>query len=436
MLLPPHPPESASDTGDRPSLGDRGAGYAEYAAGLALVAGITAAVLTTGVNTEVRDLIDGALCQVAENESCDDAPAANSDDHTGPGPGQNGEDSEGDNTSRPSDEQLEAVEDEVQEIRDYLNSGLFDWWWGPDHPSDIMDDMSPAELRALYWSLSDDEIRELLSEDDVRDLTLRRADLDTLRRLQDIAPAQVGPDFDDVNQAEDAKKDEDVDYDPTWGEVEGGQLYGDDGEISSDDLDQGSLGNCWWLAGTGAIADQNPEMIKDMIQENSNGTYTVTFGDGESVTVTPDIVVDADSGGAVFSDPGHEGVMWPAILEKAHAQREGSYGETEGGNAADSLEMVTGNDAEEIDAGDVTEADLNSWLEGDDPHAVTVASLREGDGKDPYKNGDLAERHVYVVEEVNDGKVELTNPWGHSHATLTIDEFNEFMREVDVAPTG
>ncbi|MBB4930792.1 hypothetical protein F4561_001612 [Lipingzhangella halophila] len=416
---------------------DRGAGFAEYAAAILLVAAVASVVLASGVGTTVRNYLEDAICKALPDGCEDREPSGNPSSTTGGGNSDDSDDGastpggDENDPDRPSDEELEAVEDDIADIRDHLNGNWFTNLLSSD-PEDVMADMSAAELNALFWSLSEDEIEELLSDDSVRDLTLRNADLDTLRRIQNIDPDLVGPDFDDTDGAKEAKQDDDIDHDLDYAEVEDGQLYGDNGEISSDDIDQGSLNNCWWLAGIGAVADQNPEMIKDMISENDNGTYTVTFADGEEVVVTPDIVVDS-SGNAEFSDPGSDAVMWPAILEKAHAEREGGYGETEWGLASDSMELVTGNDVEEVPAGDVTEGQLNDWLTGDDPHAVTLFTL--GEDKD-NKHEDLVNNHFYIVESVEDGQVELYNPWGGAgdHETISIEELNANTRQVDAAP--
>ena len=79
------------------------------------------------------------------------------------------------------------------------------------------------------------------------------------------------------------------------------------------------------------------------IQNNDNGTYTVTFHDGDEeveVTVTADVPVDSD-GEPIFAEFPYSGVdqngsdyeLWPAIIEKAYARYRGDYREIEGGRA-------------------------------------------------------------------------------------------------------
>ena len=117
-------------------------------------------------------------------------------------------------------------------------------------------------------------------------------------------------------------------------------------EPSIDDIDQGDLGDCWFLAGLGAVAGDNPELIEDHIEDNGDGTYTVTFyeeDDGRwvpvEVTVDGDFPVDADGNAAYAKPSGDE--TWVMIYEKAFAELHGGYGDIEGGSGEHSMEQIT-----------------------------------------------------------------------------------------------
>ncbi|WP_046471411.1 C2 family cysteine protease [Allosalinactinospora lopnorensis] len=441
-LWHPSSPDAKKGEGEQSRFGpstDRGASFAEYAAVIILVAAIAVGVITTGVGGRITNLIHSAVCSIAETSGCEDT-TPNGDSAQAPAP--SGE-QEIDNTSPPipdgypAPQDFEDARDSNDEIREYLDKGGSHWWnpwsWGnPDHPKDIMAGMSADELNALMWSLSPDEIRELLREDGVREIVLSQVNLDTLRRLRQIDPAGIDPDFSDVGGDDANEDDGNPNDDLGWGQVLDGTLWGEDGhQISSDDIEQGGLGDCWWLAGMGAIADQDPGFIQNMITENPNGTYTVTFPDtGENVTVTPDIVVGED-GTAAFSDP-QNNVMWPVILEKAYAEREGSFGEIEGGWPKDAMETITGNSSERHDSEDVSEAQLNEWLTGGTAVTITTTGDKEGDfyEREPHENG-LARNHAYIVTNVSNGRVRLYNTWGHSHVTMTVEEFNQQLDTVE-----
>ncbi|MFW5419809.1 hypothetical protein J0910_24630 [Nocardiopsis sp. CNT-189] len=414
---------------------DRGAGFTEYAAGVLVVAALVAAVFATGLDSRIADMFREGLCRVAgaveqsgmcaeEGEGGDGAPNSPGPDVTTREHQVGGGGKKPDGSGGPAYADEEAIQDELAEIRESLDDGFWDFclFNCPRDPAEVMEGMTSAELNTLMSSLTEDEIRRLLDEGGVREIVLSRVDLEILRDLRGVDRHGIDPSFDDV-EGDSANTEDGRRTDLGWAEYPNGRLWGEDGSIGSDDLNQGALGDCWWLAGMGAIADQNPEIIKDMIEQNANGTYTVTFGDGEQVTVTPDLVVNSNDSPA-FSNP-KGGVMWPAILEKAYAQKEGSFGEIEGGWPGDAMETITGDDSGEIPGMLQTEEFLSSMMD----EGVAIGVTTPGDKKDSYyelESGDsLVGNHAYVVKEIKDGKVTLYNPWGRQHATLTMEEFRE-----------
>jgi len=52
---------------------------------------------------------------------------------------------------------------------------------------------------------------------------------------------------------------------------------GDRHTVDPNDIRQGGYGSCGLLATLHSIAQQDPSVIQDMIQDNGDGTYTVTF---------------------------------------------------------------------------------------------------------------------------------------------------------------
>jgi len=79
---------------------------------------------------------------------------------------------------------------------------------------------------------------------------------------------------------------------------------------------QGKLGSCYFHAVVAALAQSNPEMIRNMIHENPDGTYFVQFADGKKETAYPeDIRYSRDSGYDLSQG------LWVAVLFRAYAQR-------------------------------------------------------------------------------------------------------------------
>ncbi|GAA2001809.1 hypothetical protein GCM10009799_31270 [Nocardiopsis rhodophaea] len=443
--------------------GDRGGSFVEYGGVVLLIAAVAAVLFAGSIPERAKSLYASGLCSI---QSADGGSADCADPANGEEPG--GTDAAG-NSTQPGDEEevrapapaappedrgftpheqpegypapehFEAVTDDVTAIREYFDEDdsllpcIFDC---PDDPEEIFAGMSAEEINAAYWALTDEELERLLDDPETREVILLNADLETLRRIREIDPDLVEPDLDDVGGDDANEEDGNPTDDLGFATLPKGRLWGDDGEVSMDHVNQGGLGNCWLLAGMGAVAEKHPELIKDMITENENKTFTVTFPDtGEQVTVTPDVVVNEINDPA-FSTP-QDNVLWPAILEKAYAEREGSFGETEGGFASNAMEMITGNDSKTYDdVEEITEDDLAGLVNGRRT-AVTFATPprdeAEGELYDlkPHEGG-LAPGHAYIVREVKDGKVSLYNPWGTSHVTMTIEQFHEHISYMDI----
>src|SRR5262249_55330984 len=81
---------------------------------------------------------------------------------------------------------------------------------------------------------------------------------------------------------------------------------------------QGAIGDCSLTSALGAVAAQSPETIQNMIKENENGSYTVTFPDAPNKPVTVEEPTDAEL--AHFAGGGEYGT-WPAVIEKAYGKR-------------------------------------------------------------------------------------------------------------------
>jgi hypothetical protein len=92
-------------------------------------------------------------------------------------------------------------------------------------------------------------------------------------------------------------------------------LYGSQG-IKPEAVRQGKLGSCYFHAVIAAIAERRAGTIRKMIQSNSDGSYTVTFGDGKKETAYPEDLRYTHDSGYDLSDG-----EWVAVLFRAYAQR-------------------------------------------------------------------------------------------------------------------
>lgn len=264
---------------------------------------------------------------------------------------------------------------------------------------------------------------------------------------------------------------ENAEYYPINGEP---FLNGNDGtDVHPNDVSQGQLGDCYLLASLAAVAGKNPDLIKDMIQENPDGTYTVTFNKKNSpfairkpaqeevqITVKPEFPAtkDDDNLDWAFADPGdiegENSEFWVMLIEKAYAKWQGGYHNIEGGYPSDAMFQITGAKGESFRAGSMTAERLNDLYNNNAVAVSTHSDLKLNlfgtefdipditDKVDLYRKngGDLFTNHSYYVTgvDVENKAVSIRNPhgWSRGEITLTMDEFNKAFNRVDVSPVS
>jgi uncharacterized protein YukE len=262
-------------------------------------------------------------------------------------------------------------------------------------------------------------------------------------------PLSGNPDFADVDDTGDV----------TYNTVNGQPfLKGFDADlIDPNDVSQGMLGDCYFMASLAAIAMQNPDIIRDMIEENDDGTYTVTLYKKRNPLFfwqddfqEQKIVVDADfptkGGNPYFAQPGDvdgdQNELWPMLVEKAYAKMNGGYEDIEGGWGEEAMEAIAGCEADKVSPSSLDLGELEKHLA--DGHGITAGTLASPEGKKgvidkaPFKDGRLVTNHVYYITGVDKtaGTVTVRNPWGwtHGESTLTYAEFQESFGGVSVSP--
>ncbi len=204
--------------------------------------------------------------------------------------------------------------------------------------------------------------------------------------------------------------------------------------IWSDSINQGGVGNCYFHSVLASIADKRPELIRDMIEDQGNGNFKVTFpGDKEHpmfVSVPSDINVTK------FNRPNQNG-MWPNILEKAFGKYEAikrdvpldsvpnALGSDEGGDSANAIKLLTGNNAYSADVTglfDLTKykpevfdrqtENFKDWL--DEGNIITAGTGNADPENNPFN---LQSMHAISVMShyEQDGKTYfvLRDPWGN-----------------------
>ncbi|MCO4747387.1 MAG: hypothetical protein KC912_21485 [Proteobacteria bacterium] len=251
--------------------------------------------------------------------------------------------------------------------------------------------------------------------------------------------------------------------DANYAKVENASAFvqgeGDEHVASPNDVAQGALGDCYFLAALIALARANPAKIMELITDNGDGTYDVTLylredyeSEAKPTVITVDAQLPMQDGSPVYAglaDQSEEGTeMWPALMEKAFAQLKGSY-ELIGGSEVNTefeyfgaMDLLIGNDT---DSGSVE----NVLAEDDPERAMGPIAQALEDGLPVVANSadfesdeklarEAAEVNVFgnhayapAAVDLDAQTIDLTNPWGSSHVVgLPAAEFKRFFASV------
>jgi hypothetical protein len=186
------------------------------------------------------------------------------------------------------------------------------------------------------------------------------------------------------------------------------------------DIRQGSLGDCYALAGLSAIALDNPHAIRQNVVDFNDGTYGVRLGN-KFYRVDDDLPVNIGSTATAYAALGAQNSMWVAVVEKAFAHyRTGanSYASIENGWSVEINRAFGSSSAGEKSISSYSNATAlandiyNRW---NTYQAVTIGFLS---ARVSGANAPLVMSHMYTVMNVirnSAGTVTgivLRNPWG------------------------
>ena len=200
-----------------------------------------------------------------------------------------------------------------------------------------------------------------------------------------------------------------------------------EGDPSSADINQDAIGDCYLLASMGALANADPQRIKNKISYNpATGEFDVTLWDGQQwrhITVTQadiDANIAARGGSGVdTANPGEvnrNAALWPAVIESAYAKLKAPGqslpdGIGKGAQTSAALEALTGNRGINLDPTQEWFRTLNidqqitQALQNHQPVTISTGAVP----------GSLVGGHAYIVEAIegtgSDARVTLRNPW-------------------------
>ncbi|XP_067009167.2 calpain-9 [Anabrus simplex] len=194
------------------------------------------------------------------------------------------------------------------------------------------------------------------------------------------------------------------------------------------DVQQGDLGDCWFLSACSAIA-QIPELINKVIPPNQvldgkgyTGKLKFNFwsmGEWETVEIDDRLPVDDDEQ-LVYSRCTAENEFWLPLLEKAFAKFQGNYEILEGGHLVEGFVNLTGFFVENVIIANEDKNELYRRLRVERKHKSLLTCSRASQ----YTQG-LVGDHGYTITDLKrityEGKllrmVRVRNPWGYEEWT-------------------
>jgi hypothetical protein len=217
-------------------------------------------------------------------------------------------------------------------------------------------------------------------------------------------------------------------------EAHDGPLLAADGAPSYHNVNQGDLGDCYFLATLAEVALQDPSAIESMITNNGNGTYGVRFfvgGEAEYVTVNDELPTASkplwDNGSNLKFANGADGApLWAELVEKAFAQLNAEPGAIHGqerneainayagisdGHPRDALAEITGQNSETFGPGKLVSdaVEIGAAFESGEEVELFLGNFPKD-----YQSHGLVENHVFEVIGYNASSDAFTlhNPWG------------------------
>lgn len=223
-------------------------------------------------------------------------------------------------------------------------------------------------------------------------------------------------------------------------------------DVELNDVTQGQTGDCFLLAGIGAIAKRHPENVRDIIKDRGNGNFGVRlynlkadFTTYEETTITVDGKLigegHAKYGDVAKLDGKEQKEAWTVLIEKAYIQGNiGSYTDAgKGGSVREVMTALTGRPAETKLNANLSADDFSKLLKSNRAIVLSTpdktSEITNGKMRGKFQEYGLVENHAYVLQEVktNDKGKEvavLYNPWGTQHAEVPLDEAKELFKYV------
>lgn len=220
--------------------------------------------------------------------------------------------------------------------------------------------------------------------------------------------------------------------------------------IHISDVRQGLTGDCFLLAAMNALVLEKWEEIESRFTDNGGGNYTVSLYSPNSLL--PDILpggwidysvtMDLSRGpgsARLTGDTDAQGhaEVWPILLEKAFAMREGGYAQINGGNSGEAWVALTGTTYEWVSFGGMSAIEMLQEIANATGAGKQVIGATHDDlSIAPVLSPKVVEDHAYTVTGFQTiggvTHVNLCNPHGENDAVIPYTMLGQFLSGVFV----
>jgi hypothetical protein len=205
---------------------------------------------------------------------------------------------------------------------------------------------------------------------------------------------------------------------------------GDSHKVHPSDVKQGSLGDCYLIAGLTAVAKTDPGVIKGMITSKGDDSYAVTLTDVRSwyrdaiVTVDKQFPFTGDEdkvpafakfGDTITIKGTKHYELWPALIEKAYAKFKGGYGAIEGGYPSTVFSFISGKTVRKLSTEGMSAVEVQATIAKAVRKGYPVCVSTYTDNTDTASEQRMVGCHCYVVWKAEGTGFRLHNPWQSSH---------------------
>jgi len=216
-----------------------------------------------------------------------------------------------------------------------------------------------------------------------------------------------------------------------WTNVSSDPLFAPGGP-SANDITQGQVGDCWFVAALAETALRDPSLIEKDIVQLANGTYDVTFHTSATSTLVENVdgQLPVNSwGGLEYAQLGQDNCTWVPIMEKAltyfrNRSIPANYATLNEGSGSEALTDLGATKVTELLSGVSNAGQLFSDV------AAAISSNEAVDICTNGSAGPLVNGHCYsvVATRIVDttlnlfgvtltipmGEIEFRNPWGNN----------------------